>query len=480
MNGLTPYIDFADSKGPLLWLIYGMGYLNSHSDYTGVFWLSVISYTATFYCLYRAALLFVPRRAHAIVSALLMAIPFFLPPFHYEVRAEDFANLYFAVSVWALGRLCCGRPADGRSMRLAAFALGVCTGALLMIKYNLAVVQLSLVFAAAVIIICHSKREFVRSFVCYLAGEALMVLPFVFYLMVVGAFDAFAHEYFLSTARLVNGLQVSAMHNSLWHDMLNPVFVLYGVVLLLGIVIAGRFLKRWAWIPYLGLVVFYAVFCIGYYARYHYCMLAILYFPLAVYVGRKVSSRRSSAQIVGLTACAVIVASCGLNYYLMRKSFCASFDRQLAQEFYAASHLAGQVPHPTFVYLFFGDYGYGVKAQSLPGCKYWASQNGASGEMHREQIDAITRNQPDFVVVKEEVNSDSIAGVEQTSINKILSDNGYRAYPLPGIGDSPAAAPRHIILYSRHALAVPLHAAEATWTDVILRRNPLDRNASNK
>ena len=25
MNGMIPYVDFADSKGPLLWLIYGIG-----------------------------------------------------------------------------------------------------------------------------------------------------------------------------------------------------------------------------------------------------------------------------------------------------------------------------------------------------------------------------------------------------------------------------------------------------------------------
>jgi hypothetical protein len=27
MNGLMPYVDFADSKGPLLWLIFGIAYL---------------------------------------------------------------------------------------------------------------------------------------------------------------------------------------------------------------------------------------------------------------------------------------------------------------------------------------------------------------------------------------------------------------------------------------------------------------------
>ena len=29
MNGMIPYTEFADSKGPLLWLIYGIGYLLS-------------------------------------------------------------------------------------------------------------------------------------------------------------------------------------------------------------------------------------------------------------------------------------------------------------------------------------------------------------------------------------------------------------------------------------------------------------------
>ena len=43
MNGLIPYVDFSDSKGPLLWLIYGIGYLISPHNYLGVFLLSWIA-----------------------------------------------------------------------------------------------------------------------------------------------------------------------------------------------------------------------------------------------------------------------------------------------------------------------------------------------------------------------------------------------------------------------------------------------------
>ena len=49
MNGLTPYVDFTDSKGPLLWFIYGIGYLISRSNYLGVFWISCLWYAGTYF-----------------------------------------------------------------------------------------------------------------------------------------------------------------------------------------------------------------------------------------------------------------------------------------------------------------------------------------------------------------------------------------------------------------------------------------------
>ena len=47
MSGMLPYVDFADSKGPLLWLIYGIGYLLDHTSYVGVYWISCFWYGLT-------------------------------------------------------------------------------------------------------------------------------------------------------------------------------------------------------------------------------------------------------------------------------------------------------------------------------------------------------------------------------------------------------------------------------------------------
>ena len=89
MNGLTPYVDFADSKGPLLWLIYGIGYLISHYDYTGVFWLSWIAYSITFAFIFRISRIFLEDNNLSFISSVAMIMYVFYPWFHYEVKSED-------------------------------------------------------------------------------------------------------------------------------------------------------------------------------------------------------------------------------------------------------------------------------------------------------------------------------------------------------------------------------------------------------
>ena len=45
MNGGVIYRDLFDQKGPLLYFIYGLGYLLSHTSFSGVFLIEIISFT---------------------------------------------------------------------------------------------------------------------------------------------------------------------------------------------------------------------------------------------------------------------------------------------------------------------------------------------------------------------------------------------------------------------------------------------------
>ena len=134
MNGMVPYVDFADSKGPLLWLIYGIGYLlNSHS-YVGVFWVTCVFYAVSFTFAYKTSRLYLDRKASVIVLALLPAFLFF-KELHDEVRAEDFCNTFIIISLYSLCCILKGRT-DKRQLFKYAFAVGASMTCCLLIKWN--------------------------------------------------------------------------------------------------------------------------------------------------------------------------------------------------------------------------------------------------------------------------------------------------------------------------------------------------------
>jgi hypothetical protein len=55
LNGMVPYVDFSDSKGILLWFIYGIGYLIDNYSDVGVFWLACLNLLAVLLISFRTA-----------------------------------------------------------------------------------------------------------------------------------------------------------------------------------------------------------------------------------------------------------------------------------------------------------------------------------------------------------------------------------------------------------------------------------------
>ena len=79
MEGLMPYRDLFDQKGPFIFLIYGFSYTLCGS-YWLVFVLEVFAVTASMIFCYKAALLFVSGKKAFIVSLLIL---YSMCSFHY-------------------------------------------------------------------------------------------------------------------------------------------------------------------------------------------------------------------------------------------------------------------------------------------------------------------------------------------------------------------------------------------------------------
>ena len=102
MNGMIPYVDFTDSKGPLLWLIYGIGYFISNYDYIGVFWLSCAMYVGVFTYIFKTVNIFLNDERLSLFNVLLMSLWLFNPWYHYEIKAEDWCQLFIILSIYRM------------------------------------------------------------------------------------------------------------------------------------------------------------------------------------------------------------------------------------------------------------------------------------------------------------------------------------------------------------------------------------------
>lgn len=104
-NGLLPYRDTIDYKGPLLYLIYMAGYLISPRSTCGVFLVQVLFMGVTLSLLYRVARLFLHERNRAFMAMVLTLPFFFLPVYLIDGHAEEFSLPFFALLLYTGCRL---------------------------------------------------------------------------------------------------------------------------------------------------------------------------------------------------------------------------------------------------------------------------------------------------------------------------------------------------------------------------------------
>lgn len=199
MNGMTPYVDFADSKGPLLWLIYGIGYLLSPHDYTGLYWLSCVLYTFIFYQCYKCARLFVRDTRLALVAVLLSAVFFLSGLTHIEVRAEDYCYALMLPLFYRFLRYNVGREQGHRFVKSTVLLLGFALGATFLIKYSCTLMLAVFIPYWCLVVPRRAGYSPWKALGwCALAG-ILTILPMIGWLAWKGCLDDFINEYFLNT-----------------------------------------------------------------------------------------------------------------------------------------------------------------------------------------------------------------------------------------------------------------------------------------
>ncbi len=401
MNGLRPYVDFADSKGPLLWLIYGVGYLLSPRNYTGVWMLTCLCYTGIFYFNYKTARIFLKDNHRSLMVTLLMPFPYFLYWFHNETRAEDFALLPVAASMYYLSWLLygCGDASAQLTERRCGLVLGGCFMALVLIKFNIAAMQASMVFAA-LWYYAREQHRIVGPVKWLAAGAASLALPFIAYLIYMGSLPAFFQEYLIQTIATVSA--EGGYDKSYLQELADVSHCPEMLTLLLVILFGGwqmwHRLPHYRAVPLLTGVVFFGLSTM-HYANHYYvtCTIFVLYLFVSTIAGCP-SSKTGSLAVAMSAILAWGIFENVRPHTEMRET--VTWSECEGREVYKEiSQAMSGVPHPRILNLFSHEQGFGVDREPLPAGKYWCCQKGMTKEMLREHVELLKSGNTDFVII---------------------------------------------------------------------------------
>lgn len=430
MEGMVPYVDFADSKGPLLWLLNGVAYLLSPTTYRGVFAVSVVCYAVTFGYLWQTARLFAGRRtAWLTLSALSVIIMF--RTVHPETKAEDFCLPWISMALYYTCLML--QHATRRDIRRGAWLTGVGLMWCLLVKWNVFFMMGGM---ALVMVGVSLRKGWPDALVCGLGGMALLALPFGIYFAAAGNFGGFVQEYFVNTFSITdNGTGADSLRSMLLSQvadkyMLLRTMILYGSLAGVCLFCHTRKFSWWLLLAYLPFFLFLLLKT----SSLHYCSTIEPFFVFLL-----VAALQGCRRIVGRLS-AQAVAWMGAAIYLL--GIAAGMHRELlwfvetpyAQEWQAIERVMAQKSKPKVMY-FISDYGYGLSARPLPACKYWARQKAATPAMDSLRMEALQQRQPDFFCFRDDLPADMVQRLQQCGYIRCfatLVENGKTVRkPLP-------------------------------------------------
>ena len=478
MNGLIPYVDFADSKGPLLWLIYGIGYLFSNYNYVGVFWIECIFYTVTFFYCYKIGCLFLTNKKMALLCSMLMAVSFFCGAYHYEASAEDFCQPFIAAGLFYTLQLLYGLQKRERDMKIASFVIGIGFAATLLIKFTIAAMILILFFALFYYLIQCRKEWIGKSFLYAFFGISAVLLPFMLYFFYQGNFNDFINEYFIATTQtvvkdpslggMIKDYILEGWGSIFRLQMLRRIIVCFLIVnIALGCVFFYKKLSAFKWFP--AILAFWFM-CISMYHAlgYYYQAFAVFaIFPIIMYLTFLHRFQLKKFHLPFFAGAILVLVMAG-NLLFMRPNFFLNESKERT-DFYYVSRILSQVDNPKIMFSFY-DTGYGTPAHALPGCKYWTGQVGATEKMMSERALAVKQQLPDFVFVLTDFsNADYYMS--------LLQQSGYIKYHTWITQEGTKGYQTH--LYGRPGFSLPSSDFRVSAMDILLKRRIISVKSDN-
>lgn len=407
LNGLVPYRDLFEQKGPILYFIYTIGALISHKSFIGVYFLEIISFTFALYFLAKTINIFLNKKYIFVIIPVFSTL--FLTSNYFALggSAEEFIFPLLCISFYHFIRYIDKNIIDNKIL----FVTGIIIGVVSLIKYTL--LGFWIVFVLTILIkklISKDYREFLFCVFYLLIGFSIPILLVMTYFILNNALLDFIDNYFIANIFLY-AKKESIIYKILYmaficyKSMINNIYILFMIIVGMGFMACKNnlFLKR------LPIILSFFALLLGIYIGgknyIYYYLDVVIYSILGLiticmlidkYINKKIY------LIVLLITLTLSIAALfkSPNYYFSKYK-----KEDLVQ--YKFASIINKKDNATLLNYRFLDGGFYFAADILPTTKFFMRQNIACKVFSDNctfQDDVVKNGEVDFVVTRRKNN----------------------------------------------------------------------------
>ena len=420
MNGGILYRDVFDQKGPLLYFIYGLGYLLSNSGFGGIFFLEILSFTLFLVAEYQVARLYLSQGLAMCTMPLMALVVLTSKSFYWGGCAEEFClplfawGLYFSVKYF---KETYPLPMSSKLI----FLNGFFAGCILLIKFNL----LGLYFAFMAIIALSNlnrinwKKALIHCGI-FLSGMVAPIIPWLIYFGLHSALDDWYFAYIYCNVFLYSNLYFEN-RISIGEKIYDLAKIMYWLILdnaiffipiILGFVCI-LFNKKFKWFEKINLYTLFGFLFLGIYVggtTLYYYSLPLSVFSIFGFIivgmGIETIIRRFDFQNLSQKyfVPGAFILYIGMLILAWNLSMNTPYAAQSKEDFWLFKFrdIISQTENATLLNIGCLDAGLYTAADIMPTCRYFQS-NAVHGfeEVANEQRRYIAEGQTEFVLARE-------------------------------------------------------------------------------
>jgi hypothetical protein len=407
LHGKLPYVDYFDNKGPLLFLIDGLGLLSG--GFTGVWFVEFVMMFVSVLFAWKTARVF----AGMLPSLLSTGFAFLILTRFFEGGnlTEEYALPFMFIALYLFTGFYF-KEQDGNGENCCRFVvIGACMGATLMLRPNMFSLWGGFLSALFVVEALQKQiRLFWKQLLYFTAGIATALVPVVVFLLITSSLDDCVEQYilynfvYIEAGESVPGLSVASLALSVIHAVNNAIFPL--IVAVIWLLRNDNKRREYGYFAgyMLSLLVSFLLLSMSRRGFAHYNIVLVpFYVPAFAYSSDKFFGLFASlkGRVVRLLVPTFLVflffnsriTETIRGIYALTKSEtkkeCAEFGREINKHTGENSTIS-VLGYNCWVYLY---------TQCRPVSKYISSPSEISKTIQNEFLADIFKGQPDIIVV---------------------------------------------------------------------------------